>query len=651
VNPPRTLLATALLATACRFGGGIESPWPERRAAAVERLAGSHAASDLPVLLVAQNDPSPLVRKAAAVAFAGRGGTEAVESLGKLVADPDADVAVAAARGLSALGPTERVRELLVEAYPRGAPAARAEIAVALETVGGSLREAVELEARQLWDRNLQALQQGTPAERAGAAEELGRSGRNDAVRLLSPLLDVGRAGDLRVVAAAARGLGVAHDPTVRTSLEDLLDQTEDPLVAESVIEALGLLGDAEAASALAEIGIGDSTILSAAAVEALADLPQAPNVGTALCQLALKVHDPKVSARAAAQARAREGECPSRPLLARIARRGEDAIGALAAIGQLHLTPDDAAAAQAAIEPLLGSSDGALRTAAEQALGRVGNAKALAVLSRKGNDAADRLERSRKAGDAAAAAQAAVELGATLVARARLHAPDVGALAVARTGDAAPELRAAAVEALGVLGREALAELGSGASEKVAAALDDPDPRVWQAAMEASGRIGPPAVPWLSQGVAQAVAAGHDRAAALARALGETGAPEAVPALATLAQGPASDVAATALGRIGTREATATLRMLLETPGLVGRAEAVEALGNLGEMDAGAGVARELTSDRAEVRAAAARAVGKLRYAPASERLSALRSDYDGQVRRAAVEALAKLPGASGNP
>jgi HEAT repeat protein len=635
-------LSVAAAALACSSArDGIASPDPARRAAAVASLAGSRDEADVPVLLVAQDDPSALVRKAAAGTFAARGGASSIEALGKLVRDPDPEVAAAAARGLSALPSERRARELLVEAFPGGGPAARAEIAAALQALGGSLREAVELEARLTWERNVVALGRGTPAERAGAAEELGRSGRAEAVRLLAPLLELERAEDPRVVAAAARALGAAGDRAARPVLEGLLEESPDAALAEEAAEALGALGDPAAADALARAGAGGAGRLGAAATDALAALPQAPEVAVALCQLALRSMDPAVARRAAAQARARESECPERPLLARLSRRGGDAIAALAALGELRLLPPALDAATARIQPLLASPDAALRAAAAGALGRMGAAKTAPALARRAADSAERLAKARAApaapGSAAAARAAGEELAAVIVALARLRGEGASALAAGRLADPDEGLRIAAVEALG--------EVARGDVGRIAPAVADASHRVRLAAVATLGRAGPQGVPALARAAAEAPVDDPGLCTALARALGETGSPEAVPALTALARGPAAATAAAALGRIGTKDATASLLDLLARPGLAGRAEALEALGALGTSEAGPAVAGELTSDRPELRAAAARAAGRLRHDPAAARLEALSSDYDGQVRRAAVEALAKLP------
>ena len=630
-----TFLA-ALLAIACRSAGDpASSPDPARRAAAVSRLASSRDEADLPALLVAQDDPSALVRKAAAGTFAARGGPASVEALGKLVADPDPEVASAAARALSALPSERRARDLLVAAYPGAAPAARVEIAAALKAIGGSLREAIELEAGLTWERNVRALERGTPAERAGAAEELGRSGRTSAVRLLAPLLEPERREDPRVVAAAARGLGAAGDRASRPALESLLEEAPGADLAEAAAEALGRRGDPAAADALAIAGAGGPARLGASALDALSALPRAPEVASALCHLAVRAQEPQLAARAAAQARVQEGECAERPFVSRLSRRGSDAAAALAALSELRLTPE---IEKARLDQHLASADATIRIAAARALGRLGLAKSVPALSRRAGDAAQRLARARSAGASEAEHEAAEEVAEVLVALTRLRADGAGALAAARLGDASSILRAAAVEALGTRGRDEVGRIGP--------CLSDPAARVWTAAAEALGRIGPPAVPALAHAAAEIRSDDAERAAALARALGETGSPEAVAALGALSRGPAPAAAAAALGRIGTRDAKTALLEMLARPRVEGRAEAIEALGALEVAEAAPEIARELTSDRPDVRATAARALGRLRQ-DSGGWLESLRSDYDAQVRRAATEALSRLPSA----
>jgi len=690
-------LLAVLLAGCGRGGvsrGDLESPLPERRAAAVSTLASSRDEGDLAVLLVAQQDPSPLVRKAAAGAFTARGGARSVDGLGRLLLDPDPEVVAVAARGLGAISsasPSSDARatsalqrqaaQALSAAYGRADAPGRAEIALALAALGTSLRDAVEAEARQLWERNVRGLASSSPVERAGAAEEIGRSGRAEAVSRLLPLLQA-RGGDTRLAAAAARGLGWAGDRRARDLLEDALLQGDAGL-AEAAAAALAALGDPAAAEAIAEAGATGPGRVAAACVDALEALPRAPEVGVALCEIAVRSVDPQVAGHAGRAARAVEADCPDRPLTNRIARRGPDAAAALAALGGLGLPPDRLKGpADRALALVQGPADAPLRTAAARALGLAGYAPAAAALKRRLETLRERLGEAREtwvAGSfpltaeagfeagippAEAIAQRAIpaadpsprpaplpprfvdpldpadveELTAVAAALVRLKADGAAALSLELSRDPDPRVRAGAVEALGLAPDDA-------ARLRVAELVRDPAPTVRRAAAAALGRQGAAAVPALAQALALEDPDADAWREAVARALGETGAPEAAAPLATLLDGPAAPAAAAAIGRLGSRDAAAPLLRLLERHQALGRVQAIESLGQIATAEAGRALAAELTSDRPEVRAAAVRALGKLRFEPASAALEALRGDYYADVRRAAVEALARLP------
>jgi HEAT repeat protein len=699
---PALLLAGAL---ACGRGGPgdeLRSQSPERRAARIAELATSRDDADLALLLVAQEDPSPLVRKAAAGAFTARGGARAVEGLARLLVDPDPDVVVAAARGMGAISHASRgsdaraaaalqrqAAQALAAAYGHADAGGRAEIASALAALGASLREAVDAEARLLWARDVRALASGSPAERAGAAEELGRSGRADAVKRLLPLATAAGA-EPRLAAAAARGLGWAGDRSVREVLEDAL-LGGDAGLAEAAAAALAALGDPAAAEALAQAGTEGPPRIAAATVAALDALPRAPEVGVALCEIAVRSPDPAVAERAARGARGREADCPERPIVNRLARRGADAVAALAAMGALGLPADRLRApADRAVGLLQPGVEPATRAAAARALGLSRFAPAVPALQRRLQALRERLAEQREAwlpgslqeiaapgfeagipgpeaiaerplpgprpptavagtgrggaagrvldGLARTDAGEIEEMGEVVVALARLGA-DASSLRLAElAGDPSPRLRRAAVEAEG-------ASSDPQAVERLAAALADASPEVRREAAAALGRRGAPAAAPLSAALARArEGEGQDRIA-LARALGETGAPDAVGPLAGLLAGPEAPAAAQALGRLGSREAVAPLVALLERRQALGRVEALEALAAVATAESGAPIAGELTSDRPEVRAAAAQALGRIRHARASASLEALRGDYYASVRRAAVEALARLP------
>jgi HEAT repeat protein len=674
----RTALALGVLPAllACGRGKDLTSPDPERRVRAVLD-AGRRGAEGTAALLVAQRDPDARVRRAAAESFSGREGPAAVDALAVALTDADPEVVAIAARGLAARPSAPRTRGALVAAYAGASPEGRAVIAEALGTLGTSLREAVELEARGLWERNASALGAPGPA-RAGAAEELGASGRVDAVQRLLPLVDPGRNGDRALLMAAARGLGEAGDRAARKPLEALV-AGGDAELAEVAADALGRLGDPASADVLAAAAMQGGGRVAAAALDALAALPQAPEVGTALCEVGLKSPDPKLAERAARAARERDAACPYKPLLARLGRPGTAA--ALAALPELR--PPEAEVVPR-ILPLLDPArtpDLGVRLAALRALGRLrAQTAAAAVKSRvaalqarveagrarwiRGRLSATPLAGIDAKGDgrlAAVLARAAgpapgadaeepalagwvrppagdgLELGAALAAAGELRVPEADKVLGALAGDPDPAVRAGVMEGMGALG-------GDRAVEVAGTAVGDPDPRVQAAAAGALRRLGPKGVAALIRALG-APQLEPGRCAVLARALGEAGMAEAVPALAGRLGGPCGAEAADALARIASPTASAPLVAALGRPGGTGRVEMIEALAAVGGPTAGEALTRELTSDRPQCRAAAARALASLRHEQAAERLEALRSDYYGLVRRAAVEALAKLP------
>lgn len=662
-------------------GRGLDSESPATRAAAVRALASASDAQPLPALLVAQRDPSPLVRRAAAEVIARRRGPHAADALGAMLADGDAGVATAAAQGLARLGELEPARRALAEGYALASPAARIAIAAALEELGVSLRDAVEAEARRLWARNLAVLETGSPQARAGAIEELGASGRAEAVARLRALLGSdGQEHGIRI--ATLHALGEAGDPAVRPLLEAELEKG-DPEIAEAAAHALGRLGDPAATAPLVRLASAGGSGLARAALEALAALPAAPEVSEALCSVAVRSQSPAIASRAARAAWGRNADCPASALAARAAR-GDAA--AQAAIVELHPEPSVtgplAAKLQAMVTDARAPSDRRRRAAV--LLGQLGwSASGPAVEGRtralfaRLNAGRTGWVQGRIAGEPSLPAEPAArlaflrdrpstlpdlerdrpppvpewidltapedreELGALLAALGRLQHPSAPELLRSGASDPSAAVRAGAMEGLGHLGGEA-------PPDALIAGLGDPDAPVRLAALAVLPRYGARAVPAL------AAAAGRSDLGArwleeVARALGQTGAPDAIPPLVALLRGPAPGPAATALAAIGVDEAVGPLLAHLSDPSARGRVEALDALAQLGARNAGPVIELELLSERPEVRIAAARAIGRLRLETGSGRLEALRADYDGRVRRAATEALARLP--SGRP
>ncbi len=643
--PHRTLvlLLVASFGTGCPSRADLDSPDPQRRAAAVRRLGGDSPAQALPALLLAQADRSVEVRLAAAEALVELGGPRAAEGLGSMLGDAEPAVARAAARGLSRLAPGAGGKARLLAGYAVASSAGRAAIAEALVSIGGTLREAVEAEARINYERNLSALERGSPSERAGAAEELGASGRVEAVTRLVALLTEGDRLDPVLVAGVARGLGATGDREARIRLERLL-ASQRPGLAEAAADGLRLLGDPGTADSLAGVAERGGAP-GAAAMAALGALPKASEVAGALCAVAVRSADPARVTQAARLARQRGASCPLKPLLNRIGRAGEPA--ALAALAELRWDGADAEAVSRRLLGLLSARGGepAVRAAAARGLGVTGwpgaasgVAERATALSRRIDEVRARLLSDARSPPAFLAPPEAEELGALLAAGGRLRADGMAPLLARGLGDPSPAIRAGAVDGQGWLG-------GVAAIPELEKALADPDRTVQAAAAGALGRLGEAGAQPLVRAAAQTRVADGGWRIELARALARTGGAEAATGLARLLEGESTAAAVQALAQLG---ASGGVKPLLE---LVGRGEgawlpeAIDALAALAGAEAGPPVAALVTSERSEVREAAVRALGRLRHEPSSAAMEAMKSDYTGRVRRAAIEALARLP------
>src|SRR5439155_12541811 len=141
----------------------------------------------------------------------------------------------------------------------------------------------VAAEAKTIWERNLQTLQTGTAPERVGAAEELGKSGRPEAVNRLVPLL---KDGQVMLAAAAVRGLGNAGDRRAVAAISELLAESY-PQLREAACEALLQLKDPAALPRLLEVA-QERSPASALAVAAIEALPRSPESDHALCEITI---------------------------------------------------------------------------------------------------------------------------------------------------------------------------------------------------------------------------------------------------------------------------------------------------------------------------------------------------------------------------
>ena len=356
------------------------------RAAAVHRLAELKSSQDLPIFLARTQDRDPLVRRTAAEALGALGDPRGIDPLGVLLADPDEDVQIAAAQALATLG-DEKARAYLMIAFDRRGTATRSAIAAAVGP-GALLQEAIRKEANTIWEHTSKTLESGRPAERVGAAEELGRSGRADAVDRLIPLLG----NDAILLAAgAARGLGAAGDIKAVPALMAVLKEN-DPQLREAAAQALGQLGDPSALGVLTQLAQGgDQAALEA--TEALTRLPPSAEVQAALCSVASSAGAPN-GATLAARSASQRGGCKTEPLLSRLAKGGSEARAALAALSVLGAGKEEVAVK---VVPLMDDKDPGIRSAALRVLGATGSPAASAALTRWVKAETERLRLARE--------------------------------------------------------------------------------------------------------------------------------------------------------------------------------------------------------------------------------------------------------------
>lgn len=325
----------------------LQSPRPDERAIAVKKLAEKFDADDLPLFTQAVRDPVGMVRAEAMGALGKSADPRVVDLLGEALGDPDEDVQAAAARALAVIR-NDKARGYLTLQYSRRGRSTRLVIVEGLKSanVPGAMASCVAAEANSIWEQNLKALQDGALPERVGAAEELGRSGRPEAVNRLVPLLK-----DKQVVlaAAAARGLGSARDVRAVPALTALLDENF-PELREAACEALLRLKDPSALPKLTAVALEGSPS-SPLATRAIIALPAGPETNKALCDVVASGGGPEVDA-AGKELRLRGG-CPAEPFLEKL--KGGTPNPALRAFIALGPAFKDHAAK---VAPLLTSND-----------------------------------------------------------------------------------------------------------------------------------------------------------------------------------------------------------------------------------------------------------------------------------------------------
>ncbi|NTX66271.1 HEAT repeat domain-containing protein [Myxococcus sp. CA051A] len=669
----------------------LQSPRPEVRALAVKKLAGQGNPDDLVLFTRAAKDLAAIVRAEAAVALGESQDPRVVDLLGELLEDSDEEVQGRAAMALSKVK-NDKAKAYLTLQYGRRGRATRQVIVQALKNanVPGAMAEVVAAEAKGQWDRNLLTLTEGALPERVGAAEELGKSGRPEAVNRLLPLV---RDSQVILAAAAVRGLGDAGDKRAVGAIALLLDESF-PELRESAIIALMKLQDPAAAPRLQAVAVEKSAV-SPMAIDAILSFPRTPEADTALCAVALD--GAPAEALAAGRAMRSRGGCPMDPIGERLSRPATAASGLQAVLGlgpaALPLLPK--------VALWLNQNDAVLRLLAVEAVTAVGDASVVPQLQKlyeqevKGLEAlrtdwvAQKLpENYSSAFDPSAPSSPHVP-GAAPDERAARHASlfeRVKALNAQRARDSGrpvvkprvptelfDDVEAERLVPLATLLRALGSLRAPGALELLKGYSQDSSIPLRTAALVGLTHLGPEGVAVardglleperdLQKALAQALAeAGDAGPAALMEMLPKMGGEKllvldaltrgsGVPASASAVLqtvvkegGPEAALAAGLLGRIQAKDAVPTLIKALDETNSVARRDVLLALGTLGDSQAADAVSRDLFHDLPEIRAAAATALKRMGATNQSESLDALKSDYFRTVRDAAGAALAK--------
>ncbi|MDP3501642.1 MAG: HEAT repeat domain-containing protein [Myxococcales bacterium] len=689
-----TCLALSLWLAACTGGrdkwlAQLQSPRPDDRAIAVKKLAEKYDADDLPLFTQAARDPVGMVRAEAMSALGKSNDPRVVDLLGEALGDPDEDVQAAAARALAIIR-NDKARGYLTLQYSRRGRSTRQVIVEGLKSanVPGAMASCVAAEANSIWEQNLKALQDGALPERVGAAEELGRSGRPEAVNRLVPLLK-----DKQVVlaAAAARGLGSARDVRAVPALTALLAENY-PELREAACEALLRLQDPSALANLSAVALEGSPA-SPLATRAIIALPATPESNKALCDVVSSGGGAEVDA--AGRELSKRGGCPAEPLLEKLksgtpnaALRAFVVLGPLlkdhaAKVAPLLASSDsgtrrlavDAAAALGdptlaaavlkaweaelkAIEPLRADwvpADLPLKYApgfnpdeapSEKDIFRVSRSRTSEMLKRVQALDAQRLKERGKVPLQTRAPRELVDdgteeqyqlLASLLRAMGRLKVDGSRAKLEPFTEEQSPTLRAAAFAGLAMLGPETIPIVKRGlldAERSVQSAT-----ALALAEASAEGRV------VVLEALSQLVG---DRSRLVEPLHGRELPASAAPILLALVREGGADgsTAAAILAELQAPESVGAIAELLKQDTVVGRRQLIAALGKVKSADAVAALGRELFSDSSGVRAAAADALalqgdeGKSQL----EALDALKGDYSFVVRQAATAAVTKL-------
>jgi HEAT repeat protein len=601
------------------------------RIRAAERLARLGDAKAVQPLIDALTNATEVeVRVKAAEALGSLRDRRAVEALVAASSAPHAELRTAAVLALGRVG-DHAAAEALFVATRDEQPAVRDAAIRGLATLGISIDKVAPDLSSPSWQ------------VRAAALATLARLGDRTAVPLIvSALSD----GDSRVRAEAARTLGQFTDRGATDALIAALGDQSPDVRAEATL-ALGRSNDSRAIGPLASLTSDRDPRVSLAAAESLARLrdPRATRVlidSLANPDWRVRSRAARVLSRVAAEGTLDQAAKPlarvladDDPVVRYYAAEALAGIGAacVPAVIELMRSSRDADRDRAArvlwrigapaVEPLIAvlqerGSPAEMRAAAATTLGLIGDVRAIKALALVLKD--DRYFVRQ---------EAAVALG-------RMGAPALELL-LEMAASSTPATREAAIEALGSAGT-------SRALDRVIEALGDQNQNVRQAAVRAlGGSSSERAVPHLIAVLRDESSTLRAQARASLARLGQV----AVQALIGALKDPKPSVrqlAAEALGEIGSRDAVVPLIELITTDQSGARAEAVEALGKIGDTSAIPPILSVLRAGSVAVRKKAVAALAKLRDARAFDALIAALTDQNEEVRQAAASGLGEL-------
>ncbi len=680
------IAVAVVLASGCNGGrdkliADLQSTRPDERALAVKKLADQGHSEDLILFTQAAKDPVAIVRAEAITALGKSQDARVVDLLGEALGDQNDEVQAKAANALAGIR-SDKARAYLTLHYTRHGRNTRWVIVQALKAsnVPGAMAGVVAAEAKSIWESNLKTLQDGSLPERVGAAEQLGRSGRPEAVNRLAPLI---KDSQVILAAAAVRGLGNAGDARAVAPITSLLKENF-PELREAACEALEQLKAPSALPALLEVALEKSPT-SPLATRAIIALPRTPETDKALCDVTIGGGGPEVAA--AGREMHRRVGCPLEPVLEKLksAATVPATLLALAALGT------SAKEAVPKVLPLLSHSDPQIRKLAVDALVQLGDksvgpqllkvyeaeVKSLdaqrsdwvpqqlplkygpwfdpnapadpkdpdAVMRPKQNDLFRKVRalndaKAKEAGrmileahppreivDDATEEQLKV-LAALVRALGRLGTEGARGIAEKYLDESSPSLRASAYVSLAALGPEGLKAAQPG--------LFDTEREVQGATALAFAEAGDEGQVTLFAALTQL---SGDRSRLIEPFKTMLPGKAASPALMQLVKegGAEAGTAALLLGDMGATDAIDALLKTLEDPTCVVRREVIASLGKLKDHKAAPMVGKDLYSDSSDVRAAAAEALATLGAGEHADALDALKGDYYRKVREAA--------------